>query len=284
MSIPPRAVPALTFVLAGALAYGALCGLLFLRQRSLLYFPQPRAADAPGELLALPITGGPPGGRVLVTVRQRPGPKALLYFGGNAEDVAWQLPRLEAAFPDHALYLLHYRGYGGSSGEPSERALFADALALFDRVRVDHGQIAVVGRSLGSAVAVHLAAHRPVDRLVLVTPFDSIEAVAARHYPLVPVGLLLQDKYRSAATAPRIGAPTLLIAAERDEVIPRANTDALLASFRPEVASLVVLPVEGHNAVESSPRYLPLLQGFLGPDPSGEAPGESPQPPSRPAS
>ena len=271
ISIPPRLLPALAVVLAGGLAYGALCGLLFLRQRSLLYFPQPRAADAPGELLALPITGGPPEARVLVTVRRRPGPKALLYFGGNAEDVAGQLPLLAAAFPEHSLYLQHYRGYGGSSGQPSERALFADALALFDRVRPDHGQIAVVGRSLGSAVAVHLAAHRPVDRLVLVTPFDSIEAVAARHYPLVPVGLLLQDKYRSDRAAPRVGAPTLLIAAERDEVIPRANTDALLSSFRPGVASLVVLPVDGHNAVEGFPGYLPLLQAFLEPGPSRSA-------------
>ncbi|MEA5410378.1 alpha/beta fold hydrolase [Synechococcus sp. BA-120 BA3] len=283
ISIPPRALPALAALLAGALAYGALCGLLFLRQRSFLYFPQPRAADAPGELLALPITGGPPGGRVLVTVRRRPGPLALLYFGGNAEAVEGQLPLLTAAFPEHSLYLLHYRGYGGSSGQPSERALFADALALFDRVRADHGQIAVIGRSLGSAVAVHVAARRPVARLVLVTPFDSIEAVAARHYPLVPVGLLLQDKYRSDQAAPRVGAPTLLIAAERDEVIPRANTDALLSSFRPGVASLVVLPVEGHNAVEASPRYLPLLRGFLGPDMAGEAPGAAPQPPSRSA-
>jgi len=271
MPVPPRALPALAVLLAGGLAYGALCGLLFLRQRSFLYFPQPRAADAPGELLALPITDGPPEARVLVTVRRRPGPEALLYFGGNAEDVAWQLPRLEGAFPDHALYLLHYRGYGGSSGEPSEQVLFADALALFDRVRSEHGQIAVVGRSLGSAVAVHLAAQRPVDRLVLVTPFDSVEAVAAQRFPLVPVGLLLQDRYRSDQAAARIGAPTLLIAAERDEVIPRANTDALLASFRPGVASLVVLPVEGHNAVEGSPRYLPLLQAFLGPGPSRSA-------------
>ncbi len=260
--VPPRAAPTLAVVLAGALAYGALCGLLFLRQRSLLYFPQPRAADAPGELLTLPIADGPPGARVLVTVRRRPGPKALLYFGGNAEAVAGQVPLLEAAFPEHALYLMHYRGYGGSSGQPSEQALFADALALFDRVRADHDRIAVLGRSLGSGVAVHLAARRPVDRLVLVTPFDSIEAVASRQFPLVPVALLLRDKYRSWADAPRVEAPTLLIAAARDEVIPRAHTDALLSSFRPGVASLVVLPVDGHNAVEGSPGYIPLLREF----------------------
>jgi uncharacterized protein len=261
MAQRPGAVLAITGLVV-ALAYLGLCGLLFLRQRSLLYFPQPRSGDAGGELLALPMADGPPGSRVLVTVRRRPGPKALLYFGGNAEAVAGQLPLLEAAFPEHALYLLHYRGYGGSSGQPSEQALFADSLALFDRVRADHDQIEVLGRSLGSGVAVHLAARRPVARLVLVTPFDSIEAVAARQFPLVPVALLLQDKYRSWVDAPRVDAPTLLIAAERDEVIPRAHTDALLSQFRPGVASLVVLPVDGHNAVEGSPGYIPLLREF----------------------
>lgn len=273
-----RTVSLLAFaVLAGAMAYLALCGALFLGQRSLLYFPQPRSPAAGGELVALPLADGPPGSRVLVTVRRRPGPKALLYFGGNSEDVAGQLPLLEAAFPEHALYLLHYRGYGGSSGQPSEQGLFADALALYDRVRADHASIEVLGRSLGSGVAVHLAARRPVDRLVLVTPFDSIEAVAARQSPLVPVGLLLRDKYRSWQEAPRVGAPTLLIAAAQDEVIPRANTNALLASFRPGVASLVVLPVRGHNAVEESPGYIPLLRKPLNP------PGPGPQPPSRSA-
>jgi pimeloyl-ACP methyl ester carboxylesterase len=247
-------------VLLVPLLYLLLCGALFLLQRSLLYFPQPRSPGDGGELLALPTADGPSGERVLVTVRRRPGPKALLYFGGNAENVADQLPLLEDAFPQHALYLLHYRGYGGSSGRPSEAALFADALTLFDRVRSEHQRIDVMGRSLGSAMAVHVAARRAVGRLVLVTPFDSIEAVASRRFPLVPVGLLLQDKYRSWQDAPQVAAPTLLIAAERDEVIPRARTEALLSRFRPGVASLVVLPVDGHNAVDDSPHYRTLLR------------------------
>nr|WP_254216824.1 lysophospholipase [Synechococcus sp. CCY 9618] len=243
------------------LLYLLFCAALFLLQRSLLYFPQPRTPGAGGDLLALPLTDGLTGGKVLVTVRRRPGPKALIYFGGNAEDVALQLPLLEDAFGEHSFYLLHYRGYGGSGGRPSEAALFADALALYDRVRPEHQRIDVMGRSLGSGVAVHLAARRPVGRLVLVTPFDSIEALASRRFPLVPIGLLLQDKYRSWQDAPQVGAPTLLIAVERDEVIPRASTEALLARFRPGVASLVVLAVNGHNAVDQSPEYRTVLRG-----------------------
>ncbi|KEF43014.1 MAG: PhoP [Cyanobium sp. CACIAM 14] len=252
-------------VLAGLLLgafYLLVCGALFLLQRSLLYFPQPRAPGAGGDLLALPLTGIQEEGRVLVTVRRRAGPKALLYFGGNAEDVAAQLPLLEEAFPQHALYLLHYRGYGGSGGRPSEAALCADALALFDRVRGEHQRIEVLGRSLGSAVAVHLAARRPVDRLVLVTPFDSIETLARSRFPLLPVGLLLQDRYRTWREAPQVRAPTLVIAAERDEVVPRASTEALVSRFRPGLVSLVVLPVDGHNAVENSPKYRSLLRSL----------------------
>jgi pimeloyl-ACP methyl ester carboxylesterase len=266
-----------TALLIIGLLYLLLCAALFLLQRSLIYFPQPRSTGAGADLLSLPLADGPAQGsageRVLITARLRPGAKALLYFGGNAEDVALQLPLLAKGFPDHALYLLHYRGYGGSGGRPSEAALFADALALFDRVQRDHRRIAVVGRSLGSAVAVHLAARRPVARLVLVTPFDSLAAVAQARFPLFPVRLLLQDKYRSWLDAPRVAAPTLLIAAEQDEVIPRSSTEALLSRFRPGVASLAVLPVDGHNAVDDSPLYVALLRAH--------GSGASPDPPSR---
>jgi pimeloyl-ACP methyl ester carboxylesterase len=248
-----------TALVGAGLVYLLLCAALFLLQRSLLYFPQPRSSEAEGELLAIPLAGEPGAGQVLVTTRRHPGAKAVLYFGGNAEDVATQLPLLEQVFPEHALYLLHYRGYGGSSGTPSQAALFADALSLFERVYRDHQQIDVIGRSLGSAVALHLAARRPVARLVLVTPFDSLESLAKAQFPLFPVGLLLQDRFRSSQEAPRVKAPTLVIAAERDEVVPRASTEMLLSRFRPGVASLVVLPVDGHNAVDGSPLYGPLL-------------------------
>ena len=93
------------------------------------------------------------------------------------------LPGLADAFPDHALYLLHYPGYGGAPGKPSEAAIAADALALFDRVAPQHPRVVVIGRSLGSGVAVQVASARPVARLVLVTPYDSLEEIAAKHVP-----------------------------------------------------------------------------------------------------
>ncbi len=239
------------------LLYAGICLALWAFQRSLIYFPQPLSPGSTPPALRLAVAGGD----VLVSTRPLAGAQAVLYFGGNAEDVSVSLPDLAQAFPAHALYLMHYRGYGGSFGTPSEAALFADALALFDRLQAQHGQITVVGRSLGSGVAVHLASLRPVARLVLVTPYDSIEGIAAQQFPWAPVRWLLQDKFDSGTYAAQVKAPTLLVAAEHDEVIPRASTEQLLKRFAPGMARLAVVPGTGHNTIQESGRYAGLLAG-----------------------
>jgi pimeloyl-ACP methyl ester carboxylesterase len=246
-----------TFITAAALIYVGLCGLLFLYQRQLIYFPQPVSRVDGATTLALPADGG----TVLVTVREFAGPNALLYFGGNAESVSHNLPSLSQAFPDYAIYLMHYRGYGGSSGKPSEAALVADALALFDQVRGEHPEVTVVGRSLGSGVAVHLASLRPVARLILVTPYDSLQDLAARQFPYFPVRWLLRDKFESFRYAKEVSTPTLIIAAEHDEIIPRASTEALYTRFRDGVASFTIVAGTGHNNISERQEYLALLKG-----------------------
>lgn len=238
-------------------AYLAACAALFVFQRSLIYFPQPRSAAGNASIMTLLVDGAD----VVVTVHERSGPSAVVYFGGNAEDVSQSLAGLAAAFPDRALYLMHYRGYGGSSGAPTETALVADALRLFDRLHEQHANIVVIGRSLGSGVAIQLASARPAERLVLVTPYDSVLALAASQFPYVPVRWLLRDKFESGKYAAKITTPTLLIAAENDEVIPRRSTDALHSRFVAGVASLHIVPGTGHNTISSSPEYTALLRG-----------------------
>jgi pimeloyl-ACP methyl ester carboxylesterase len=242
----PRRMTA--FAALAVLVYLGLCAALFVLQRSLIYLPQPCPSGAAARAVPLDVDGA----RVLVTVRERPGREAVIYFGGNAETVPLSEPELAAAFPARALYLPHYRGYCGSGGNPSEEALLADAQAVYDMVRASHDDIVVVGRSLGSAVAVHLAASRPVTGLVLLTPFDSLETVATRHYPFFPVRLLLRDRFDSRSRAPQVPAPTLILAAEHDEIVPRASTENLLAAFRPGLAKLVAVPGTGHNTVPLS--------------------------------
>jgi len=246
----------ITFVVVVVLIYLGLCAVLFLFQRSLIYFPQPRLLDTAPKI-SLPVDKAD----IVITVRPHAGPYALIYFGGNAEDVSHSLPSLSAAFPEYAIYLAHYRGYGGSSGKPSEAALVADALALFDQVQTSHKTIVVVGRSLGSGVAVQLASLRPVERLVLVTPYDSLQEVAAQQFPYFPVRWLLLDKFESWKYVPQISAPTLVIAAEYDEVIPRASTEALFARFPPGAATSKIIAGAGHNTISESAEYASLLKG-----------------------
>lgn len=238
--------------------YLALCAALFVFQRALIYYPQPRDAGSSAALLTLPVDDA----QVLVSTRPYAGPKALIYFGGNAEDVSRSLPMFAEALPDHALYFMHYRGYGGSSGSPSEEALARDAMALFDKVYADHPQITLVGRSLGSGVAIRLASARPAAKLLLITPYNSLEELAARQFRWFPVQWLLTDKFESWRYAEHIAVPTHLIAAANDEVIPAASTQRLYSHFPKGVATLQVIPDTGHNSISDNPEYLKALQNL----------------------
>jgi len=238
------------------LAYLGACVALYLMQRSLLYFPQPRALG----LQALDAFRRD-GVLLQLTVRPRPGPRALLYFGGNGEDVSASVGPLAAAFPDRELVLLHYRGYGGSEGVPGEEAIAGDALALHDRVHAAHPDVVVVGRSLGSGVALRLASQRPVERVVLVTPYDSVLALASARFPMFPVGLMLRDKFESWRYAPRVGAPVTLVVAELDELIPTASSERLRGRFAPGQAQWRVIAGAGHNTLSDDPAYVRALAG-----------------------
>ncbi len=250
-----RVITGILLTVAGA--YVALCAVVFFFQRSLIYYPQPRSFGNAGSRMELSTADA----LLVLTAKPRPGADAVVYFGGNAEDVSASLPELAAAFPDHALYLVHYRGYGGSSGSPSEAALHADALAVFDRVHAEHARVTAVGRSLGSGVAIRLAALRPVTRLVLVSPYDSIEELASRQFPFLPVRWLLRDRFESWRHAPLVRAPTTIVVAERDEIIPVASSARLLSRFAEGVARWQVVPGVGHNSISDSPAYLPALRG-----------------------
>lgn len=246
-----RALTTLLLWLLSALvlAYLAGCGLAYTWQRALLYYPQP--ARLVQESIRL--TSGD--ATLQISVRPLAGASAILYFGGNAEDVSGTLPSLVRLFPDHALFLMHYRGYGQSTGTPTEPALHVDARALYEHVRREHTDIKVIGRSLGSGVAVRLASEQAVSRLALVTPYDSIENVAVEHYPWLPVRRLIHDRFDSAAIASRIIAPTTLIAAEHDTLIRPERTAQLAAAFKPGVARLVLIEGAGHNDIGARLAY-----------------------------
>jgi pimeloyl-ACP methyl ester carboxylesterase len=241
--------------------YALLCVFVYARQRSLIYYPTPARASAVGEAVPFPV----PGAVLQLWVVRRPGPSAAIYFGGNAEAVAASAEEFVRAAPDRTWVFVNYRGYGGSTGKPSEKALVADALAVWDWASEEHSEVAVVGRSLGSGVAVQLAAARPVSRLVLITPFDSLVSVGRDALPWLPVSWLARDRYESVRYAPGISCPTLALIGGSDRVVPPRHARALVAAFRPGGISAIEVPGAGHNDIQLWPQFGATIGGFLNP-------------------
>ena len=261
--LPKRVARCMMWLLVIALcAYVAVCALLFLLQRSFIYHPTPASMDVAAQTMSFQREGAD----LVVSIHPDAGSRAVLYFGGNGEDVSQSLPLLAGTFPHTAIYALHYRGYSGSTGKPTEKNLVADGMALFDTIHEEHKDVTVIGRSLGSGIAIHVASLRPASRLVLVTPYNSILELAAERFRFLPISLLLQDKYESWQFAPRISVPTTVIAAERDGVIPMASTRRLLTHFKVGIVSFVVIRDAGHNDISDHPEYVPALRnaGSLG--------------------
>jgi pimeloyl-ACP methyl ester carboxylesterase len=249
----------LTLILATVVvAYLGFCVALYTLQRSFQYFPTPR------RLSPTQLAGTFQSGETLLqlTVRPHAGPGAVLYFGGNGEDVSSSVAPLVAAFPEREIVMLHYRGYGGSAGSPTEADIAADAAGLFDKVHAQHPDVIVIGRSLGTGVAARLASTRPVAKLVLVTPYDSLLGIAQRQFPMFPVRWLLVDKYESWRYVPGIKAPVLILRAENDEVIPAASTELLRSRFPAGQVDYVVVPGASHNTIGDASLYVRSLAAF----------------------
>ena len=243
-------------LLIGYLAMGTL---LYVKQRNFLYFPTP---DIKTPYTSMMLKND--GESIHIIILNPDNKDAILYFGGNAESMAGSTEYIAGQFPDHTVYLMDYRGYGGSSGEPSEEGLWSDALKLYDTVAGKHQHISVGGRSLGSAIATHLAARRDVYRLALITPFDSIVNVAKDSYPMYPVSLLLEDEYRSIENVKSIRSETFIIYAENDSVIPFIYTKNLIEAFDLKQLKVEMISGRGHNDISSDERYYRLMQEFIG--------------------
>ena len=239
--------------------YAATCAALYFGQRSLLYYPTPESRSTRAESLRFDTAGA----ALKIWRLAGAGDDALLYFGGNSEDVAWNIDEFAELFPDHTVYLVNYRGYGGSTGSPTEAGMLADAEQVFDAVRAEHPHVDVIGRSLGSGVAVHLATVRDVRKLVLVTPYDSVLNVAQRHFVVVPVSWLLEDRFDSLGKVSKIRIPTLALLAERDRIIPRANSERLIAAFPHGLIRSQTIAGVNHDSITDAKEYGDALRDFL---------------------
>ncbi len=232
---------------------------LYVFQRDMLYFPTPDYSHSYGrESLHNQ-------GEIIDIVVLNPGmERAVLYFGGNAEPASLSAEWMEGMFPQHTIYLMNYRGYAASSGQPTENGILADAQALYDLVIKRHSDVSVAGRSLGTGVSTHVAAKNKVSRLMLVTPYDSVAQVAAERYAIFPVHWLIKDKFNSLNLVSHITAPTMIIAAEFDQIIPFKHTQQLIKAFPDEQLEVVIIPATNHNNISDTQEYRDLLVRFLG--------------------
>lgn len=241
-----------------SVVYLLSCALLFIFQRDFLYFPTPKY-DHPYQSEVFHHDNE----SIEVIMLNKGQEKAIIYFGGNGEAVVHSASDHLNDFPNHTIYLVNYRGYGGSSGRPDEDVIYSDALHIYDKVASRHQGISVMGRSLGSGVATYIGANREIDKMALITPYDSIESIAKTHYPLFPISLLLIDRYDSIGRVKSIQAQTLIIVADNDTVIPLRHSQKLIDAFPPSQIKVVTIRGSGHNNLSNSEAYHSLLKAFM---------------------
>lgn len=248
--------------------FGGTTLLLYLLQGKMIFYPQPTAPGNQARYAAHEIRVQ--NGDITLTGwffnkridSQHP---LIIYYGGNAEDVSLNFSDLDR-FSTQSFLFMNYRGYGQSQGRPSERALLDDALFVLDHIlatqAIDPAHVVLMGRSLGSGVAVHVAAKRKVGGVILVTPFDSLVNVAKAHYPIFPVGLMLKHRFDSASLATGISTPALFLSASHDQIVPPRFAANLQRVWGGPVTAVRVDGTD-HNTIETSPVYWEAIHAFL---------------------
>lgn len=248
----------LFLIMTPILIYAAICAAVFVLQDRMIFpvaqvgaaGPLPQGAErvalnaATGErLVGLHVPPAPPGGPAAP-------PPLLLGFGGNAWNADAMAAYLHDLYPEAEVVAFHYRGYPPSQGSPSAEALRQDALTIYDWAahRFPGRKIVAAGFSIGSGVAAWLAAQRPLTGAILVTPFDSLAAAAADHYPWLPVRLLFRHELPAADYLRASRVPVAILSGQSDALILPARTKALRQAA-PSLAYSHIVAGAGHNDI-----------------------------------
>ena len=236
-----------------------LCGAIYLAPVSYLYVFQRDFVFKPGGELAAPVDKGLAGvdvrsfemaDGVQLTgwyARADAGKPSVLYFHGNAGNLSGRSKRFQTILASgFGLLAASYRGYPGSEGSPGERQLIADGLALYDWLSRQNDQVVVHGESLGTGIAVAVAAARDARAVVLEAPFTAAVDIAAKQYPWMPVGVLMKDQFRSREWIGNVSEPLLIVHGSDDQVIPVEYGKQLFA-LAGEPKSLAIIDGAVHN-------------------------------------
>jgi uncharacterized protein len=257
-------------ILGSALAaYGAIVGGLYVFQRHLLYLPDGTHPQL-GEFAALGVREKrieTADGLSLLSWYLPPpeGRPVIVYFHGNAGHIGYRAERLRHFARDgYGVLMAEYRGYGGNPGTPTETGLYVDAAAALDflnRLGIKPNRLVLYGESLGSGVAVQMAAHREIAALILEAPFTSVAEVAQFHYPFVPAARLMRDRFESIARIGGVKAPILILHGAHDTVVPLRFGRALFDAA-PDPKEFWLAPGAGHENLTRS-GALEAVRAFL---------------------
>lgn len=189
----------------------------------------------------------------------------VIYFGGNAEEVSHQIEYF-SQFQDWSFALINYRGYGKSEGKPGESYLLQDSVVIYDEIMEmfdakDVNTVAM-GRSIGTAVAVHLAQKREINGVILISPYDRLVDVAKDAYPFLPVEILARQRFNVIKKAPEIQVPAYSVIAKEDDIIRPERSHKLLEAWAGEVF-LTEIHGEGHNTVIHNREYDEFIKNSL---------------------
>ena len=253
----------MSFAAALALVYLAACGLLWATQDRLLFYPRALASqpDHPAAV-AVEVERSDAVLRGWVVNGGHDGP-LVVYFGGNAEEVSMNIDHF--ANRQATMVLFNYRGYGESTGRPSQRHLVKDAVAVVEwaKARYPGRPLVLFGSSLGTGVAALAAAEVKPDAAILVSPYRSIARVAQKHFRVFPVRWMLRHPFRAEAVAASM-PPTLVIASSVDGVIPFAESEAMVEAMRTGEDTVTFRTVDvPHGAFPGEPEFWRAVDDYL---------------------
>ena len=249
------------------------CLYLYIYQDQIIFMPRPLIEGNRQRLEKLPGVSEvelltKEGYRIHGWVRRyAEGPQGVvIYFGGQGGESSQEVYGINFLAP-LSFVSFNYRGYGLSEGRPSQASLVEDAVAIYDHVvaqpYVDPSYVILFGGSLGTGVAVQLAARRPVAGTVLVSPYDSLGSIGQHRYPWAPISWLLRHSFDSAAVAREISSPVLIVAGTDDQVIPSEFSRRLYEQWSSPQKKWILLPEADHSTVGIHPLYEPSIKKFI---------------------
>ncbi|WP_088034187.1 alpha/beta hydrolase [Evansella clarkii] len=248
--------------------------LFYIFQDSILFYPQPLTEERLDDIdknyedvqeIILEMKDGTTvHGWLAESKTESPSP-LLIYYGGNAEEVSYLIEQANK-LENRSVLLMNYRGYGNSEGSPGEAEMFSDALEIYDYISgketIDDNRIAVMGRSMGTGVAVYVAEQRNPEKIVLVSPYDSLTYVARDRYPFVPVSILLNHQFDNISRGESISTPLLTLIGSEDTIIPPEHSVRLGEAWNGPTKQ-IIYKGKGHNDIHLAPDYWQSIIDFI---------------------